>query len=256
MYKVLIVEDEAIIRNGLAYSIDWEKLGCSLVATAENGEVGALKILKYLPDIVITDINMPIKNGLEMIDETLNQHVYSVIVLSGYSDLEYMRKSIHYGVCEYLLKPLNDIELKNAIYKAIQQVKEKSYYKEIINKKQNIEEIDLLKCIDIRNEDITNRIIGYIHQEYHQKITMSILVEKLHYSESILNKRFKEATGHTINDYLNRYRIQKAIQLMYEKRSIQDVAQLTGFNDLKYFSVVFKKYIGHSPKEFIKLTLI
>ncbi len=55
---------------------------------------------------------MPIKSGLEMIDETITQHVYSVIVLSGYSDLEYMRKSIHYGVCEYLLKPLDNEEFK------------------------------------------------------------------------------------------------------------------------------------------------
>ncbi len=256
MYKVLIVEDEAIIRNGLAFSINWEELGCSLVATAENGEVGAQKILELNPDIVVTDINMPIKSGLEMIDETITQHVYSVIVLSGYSDLEYMRKSIHYGVCEYLLKPLDNEEFKNAIYKAIQQVKEKTYYKEIITKKQNVEEIDLLKCIDFRDEDITERIIGYIHQEYQKKITMSVLVEKMHYSESILNKRFKEATGHTINDYLNRYRIQKSIDLMRQKLSIQEVAELTGFNDLKYFSVVFKKYIGYSPKEFIKLILI
>lgn len=256
MYKVLIVEDEAIIRNGLAFSINWEELGCSLVATAENGEVGAQKILELNPDIVVTDMNMPIKSGLEMIDETITQHVYSVIVLSGYSDLEYMRKSIHYGVCEYLLKPLDNEEFKNAIYKAIQQVKEKTYYKEIITKKQNVEEIDLLKCIDFRDEDITERIIGYIHQEYQKKITMSVLVEKMHYSESILNKRFKEATGHTINDYLNRYRIQKSIDLMRQKISIQEVAELTGFNDLKYFSVVFKKYIGYSPKEFIKLILI
>ncbi len=256
MYKVLIVEDEAIIRNGLAFSINWEELGCSLVATAENGEVGVQKILELNPDIVVTDINMPIKSGLEMIDETITQHVYSVIVLSGYSDLEYMRKSIHYGVCEYLLKPLDNEEFKNAIYKAIQQVKEKTYYKEIITKKQNVEEIDLLKCIDFRDEDITERIIGYIHQEYQKKITMSVLVEKMHYSESILNKRFKEATGHTINDYLNRYRIQKSIDLMRQKLSIQEVAELTGFNDLKYFSVVFKKYIGYSPKEFIKLILI
>ncbi len=119
-----------------------------------------------------------------------------------------------------------------------------------------MEEIDLLKCIDFRDEDITERIIGYIHQEYQKKITMSVLVEKMHYSESILNKRFKEATGHTINDYLNRYRIQKSIDLMRQKLSIQEVAELTGFNDLKYFSVVFKKYIGYSPKEFIKLILI
>ena len=76
MYRVLLVEDEEIIRKGIRYSVPWEECGCSVVGEAENGAVGEEKIVELQPDIVITDITMPVKSGLEMIADTREKFNY------------------------------------------------------------------------------------------------------------------------------------------------------------------------------------
>ena len=76
MYRVLLVEDEEIIRKGIRYSVPWEECGCSVVGEAENGAVGEEKIAELQPDIVITDITMPVKSGLEMIADTREKFKY------------------------------------------------------------------------------------------------------------------------------------------------------------------------------------
>ena len=76
MYRVLLVEDEEIIRKGIRYSVPWEECGCSVVGEAENGAAGEEKIAELQPDIVITDITMPVKNGLEMIADTREKFNY------------------------------------------------------------------------------------------------------------------------------------------------------------------------------------
>lgn len=83
MYRVLLVEDEEIIRKGIRYSVPWEEYGCSVVAEAENGAVGEEKIAELRPDIVITDITMPVKSGLEMIADTREEYKYIAIILTA-----------------------------------------------------------------------------------------------------------------------------------------------------------------------------
>lgn len=94
MYRVLLVEDEEIIRKGIRYSVPWEEYGCSVVAEAENGAVGEEKIAELRPDIVITDITMPVKSGLEMIADTREEYKYIAIILTGYSEFEYAQQAI------------------------------------------------------------------------------------------------------------------------------------------------------------------
>lgn len=107
MYRVLLVEDEEIIRKGIRYSVPWEECGCSVVGEAENGAAGEEKIAELQPDIVITDITMPVKNGLEMIADTREKFNYIAIILTGYSEFEYAQQAIRNGVSDYVLKPLD-----------------------------------------------------------------------------------------------------------------------------------------------------
>lgn len=115
MYRVVIAEDEDIIRKGLVYSIPWADMGCTVVGEATNGVEGVALIQRLEPDIVVADINMPILDGLGMIRQTYEQYDYSAIILSGYSNFEYARTAIRYGVTGYLLKPLKREDLAEAI---------------------------------------------------------------------------------------------------------------------------------------------
>ena len=74
MYKVLIVEDEDIIRKGLLFTVNWQEAGCVVVGEAVDGEEGLEKIRETRPDIVIVDINMPIKDGLAMLEESIGEY--------------------------------------------------------------------------------------------------------------------------------------------------------------------------------------
>lgn len=255
MYKVVIVEDENIIRKGLVYSIPWMDLQCSVVGEGCNGVEGVELIHKKNPDIVIMDINMPVMDGLEMLEKTYEHYNYSVIILSGYSDFEYAQKAIHYGVKGYLLKPLQVEELIDAIELA---KKECSLRKVLLSKQQEKEELRKISIMkefpgDTIDNNLVKQMLQFVNDNYSKKIVIQDLVDHLNYSETFLNKVFKEAVGTTFIEYLNRYRIQKALELIKGgETSIQNVAYSCGIGDSKYFNVVFKKYMGFSPKDYIK----
>ncbi|SJZ35096.1 response regulator transcription factor [Anaerorhabdus furcosa] len=258
MYKVLIVEDEALIRKGLIYSINWADFDCNVVSEAENGLEGIEKIKEHHPDIVLVDINMPILNGFEMIKQTSEEFNYSAIVVSGYNEFDYAKQAIRFGVSEYLLKPVDHQELKNALIRAIEQIEMRKSYLYQISKKDEITESNVLDDSLLILSDksvVVAQMIEYIQQNYPNKIIMYDLVEKLQCSATLLNNKFKSETGTTFNDYLNRYRILVAVKLIKEKKQpIYRIAELTGFKNYKYFNIVFNKYIGCSPKEFAKAT--
>lgn len=254
MYKVVIVEDEQIIRKGLVYSIPWQEFDCCVVGEAGNGIEGIEAIKAYKPDILVADINMPIMDGLEMIQQTHEAYDYAAIILSGYSDFEYARRAIKYGVMSYLLKPLSKGELVDAIKSAQRECEVRQVY---LNKQLNKEEwknISLLKDYptDHLESEVVKQMLEYIHNNYQNKIVMQDVVDSLNYSESFLNKKFKERVGITFIEYLNRYRIQRSLKLLKDKNnSIQDIASKCGNWNYKYFGTVFKKYMGCSPSEYL-----
>ncbi|MCL2153292.1 MAG: response regulator [Oscillospiraceae bacterium] len=118
--KILIAEDELMIRQGIKYLVDWERHGFEVVAVARNGQEALKMIEETRPDIIITDILMPVMNGIELIKEISRLYPeIHVIVLSGYSDFEYVKNSFRFGAIDYILKPsLKPDELLSAVIKA------------------------------------------------------------------------------------------------------------------------------------------
>jgi two-component system response regulator YesN len=108
--NVLIVEDDANIRSYLRNLINNSDTCFAVIAEADNGLSGAKLAKKILPDIIITDIFMPIMTGFEMLDE-LSEYNFEVLILSGYDDFQYLKLALKYGVTDYLLKPINECDL-------------------------------------------------------------------------------------------------------------------------------------------------
>lgn len=130
MYKVLLVDDERIILEGIAKVVDWEKVGTRLIDTAKNGIEAYEKITSYQPDIVITDIKMPGMDGLSLVAKTIKKYpAIQFIILSGYSEFEYAKKAIDYGVKRYLLKPCNE----NMIIEALESIIKEKKKEEVQN---------------------------------------------------------------------------------------------------------------------------
>lgn len=254
MYKVLLVEDELFIRRGLTYLFNWEKVNCTIIGEAENGQIGLEMIKKLNPDIVILDINMPILGGLDMLKQVKNKNFESII-LSGYDEFEYAKDAINQNAIAYLLKPVDYDELKNALNKAISNIKKN---KDILNleielnsklDKLNLDTDDVIST----NSKTTLQVIEFIKKNYKQKINIDDLIRITNKGKTSILQNFKEDTNQTLTEYINIFRIKKAIKLMYETNySIENISYEVGFSNYRYFSSVFKKYMDITPSEFIK----
>lgn len=113
--KLLIAEDEEIIREGLS-ELEWGDLGIEMVGTAENGQAAFELAKEKIPDIIISDIRMPIKDGI-WLAENIRQHFpnIQIIFLTGYNEVEYLKKAISFQVYEYVLKPIDEDNLFNIV---------------------------------------------------------------------------------------------------------------------------------------------
>ncbi len=151
MYKVLLVDDEQMIREGIAAVVDWESQGFSLIGTARNGIEAFAMVIQEPPQILITDIKMPGLNGLDLIAKVKSEFPdVQFVVLSGYGEFELAKQAMHYGVKHYLLKPCNEkkiLETLEEIKKELQQQEEK----EACNKK---------------NQEILDIILPRVKEEY------------------------------------------------------------------------------------------
>lgn len=120
MLKVLLVDDEPFIVQGLSLLVDWEEEGCEIVATAQNG-IEALTYLKTNKvDLIIADIKMPEMTGLELLETIRREQVSDAyfVILSGYSEFAYAQQAIHYSCMDYVLKPVEKEVLTEIIRKA------------------------------------------------------------------------------------------------------------------------------------------
>lgn len=257
MYKVLIVEDEEMIRKGLRYTFDWLKSDCIVIDEAANGREGLAKIKELEPDIVILDITMPIMDGITMLEKSANDSIYSAIIISGYDEFEFAKKAITLGVSEYLLKPVDQNQLFEALERAKEQVRLRKQYELIKESSVDIEDIEVLPIDFIQNKPKVSKhvsyLIQYIEENYNKKISIQDLVEPLGMSDTYLNQKFKEETSYTFNEFVNRYRIQKAINYMKTgEGKIYTIASDVGFSNYRYFISVFKKYAKCLPGDFLE----
>ncbi|MGO4528098.1 response regulator [Paenibacillus sp. 2TAF8] len=127
MLKVLLVDDEMYIRKGMHELIDWRSLGMEIAGEAENGLEALNKAECLRPDIIITDIRMPILDGLELIREIDKSPTLEpiFIIISGYHDFKYAQQAIRYGVQDYILKPIDDEEMTTTLQKAAKLIQNK-----------------------------------------------------------------------------------------------------------------------------------
>ncbi|WP_148322271.1 response regulator transcription factor [Paraclostridium bifermentans] len=139
MYKVMLVDDERLILQGVLNIIDWEKLGMEVIHMAENGKEALDKYKENPVDIIITDINMPVITGLELIMKIkeINKRA-KFIVLSGYDEFSYARTAMKYGVENYILKPINEEELEAALIDINKKIKDEKEEENIILEKNSI----------------------------------------------------------------------------------------------------------------------
>lgn len=252
MYRVLIAEDEDIIRKGIAYTMDWVSMGCTIIGEAADGREGIEKIAELKPDIVLADIMMPGVDGLEMLKQSMAGQEFKAIIMTSYADFEYAKKAIELGVSAYLMKPIDEEELRTNVAKIIEEIEKEKKVEKLMEKTKSGEEPEVIYVKQDADNDYVQQILDATKERYGEKISMEGFAEEFGVSSSYLSRKFKEATGFTYLDFLNKYRVQKAIKLL-EKGTykVYEVSDLTGFSDYKHFNAVFKRYTGQAPSDFV-----
>ncbi len=247
--KLLFVEDEYYTRTGILQSMDWSALGIDHVDSAGNGREGQQK-LRDKPDILLTDIRMLFVTGLDIARQLKQDDPDSeVIILSSYSDKEYLLTAISLSAVSYIEKPVQLDELRQALQQAVQRRKKRLLLREM-EEKRHFSSLPEENTPAFRHA--TRLVLQLIAQKYSDPmLSVNSVAEEVHLSPVYLTTAFKEDTGRTVKRVLTDVRIEAAKRLLQSTNlPVAEVAAQSGYDNANYFSKLFRQETGKTPNEF------
>ena len=234
--RVLLVDDEIMIREGFKRLFDWEAHNCQVVGEAADGMEALAKIDTLDPDIAIMDINIPIMNGLKVIQLSRIKHPDTAfVIVSGYDDFSYCREALRLQITDYILKPVNYEEFGACID----------------NLKIALFQRQSPKHQDRQEERTITLITRYLQEHLAEEISLSILAEEFHLSAQYISQLFKSEIGVGFLAYLTNIRMEQAKKLLLSTSlSIAEVSEQSGYSDYRVVTKVFKKAEGITPSQY------
>ena len=242
MYRVVLIDDENRIVEGLRKVVRWADYRCEVVGTAGDAAAGARIIREMEPHIVFTDIRMPGQDGLAMIAGLRSEFPdMQVAILTAYRDFAFAQEAIRLGVARFLLKPSKMDEIKEAL-------------------QTMVERLDKTAGGDAEEEDepsssagsfLVNQALDYMAKNYQQKLTLQIVADRCYVSQWHLSKLLNRYTEKSFYDTLNAIRIDQAKMLLADPRlKIGEISEAVGYADTAHFARTFKKLVGMSANEY------
>ena len=235
--RVLLVDDEIIIREGFKRLFDWEAHDCQVVGEAADGMEALAQIDSLSPDIVIMDINIPIMNGLKVIQLSRIKHPeIAFVIVSGYDDFAYCREALRLQITDYILKPVDYEEFGSCI----DNLKISLFERRVAGAEPAAQE-----------ERTINGLTRYLQEHLAEEVSLSVLAEQFHLNPQYISQLFKNEIGVGFLTYLTNIRMEKAKKLLLSTSlSIAEVAEQSGYGDYRVFTKVFKKTEGSTPSQY------
>ena len=236
--RVRLVDDEIIIREGFKRLFDWQAHGCEVVGEADDGMDALTKIDVLRPDIVIMDINIPIMNGLKVIQLSRIRHPETAfVIVSGYDDFSYCREALRLQITDYILKPVNYEEFGSCIDNLKISLFERRVSVSAEPEKQE--------------ERTITGITRYLQEHLAEELSLSVLADQFHLNPQYISQLFKSEIGVNFLAYLTSIRMEKAKKLLLSTSlSVAEVAEQSGYGDYRVFTKVFKKSEGITPSQY------
>ena len=238
MYRVLLIDDESMIVEGLRRVVRWADYNCQVVGTACDAEEGTRLIRELHPHILFTDIRMPGRDGLSMVAALRSEYPdMQVAILTGYRDFAYAQEAIRLGVARFLLKPSKMEEIKEALTVMTERLDKQLPETEELS--QNASSF------------IVNQALSFMEKNYDQKLTLQAVADQCYVSQWHLSKLLNRYAEKSFYDILNAIRIQKAKELLvYPSLKIGQIGEMVGYADTAHFARTFKKLEGMSANEY------
>ncbi|MHA6485465.1 response regulator transcription factor [Paenibacillus sp. strain BS8-2] len=249
MWRTIIVEDELPARTSLRKLLAKTELSIEIVGEACDGEEGLALIRELEPDIVFSDIHMPVMDGVKLLQTVREEGLECrFLMLTAFSEFEYARQAVEYGASGYLLKLSLDLKsLRQALEKVIAE----------LGKQEKLRKAD--KWFPDKSEESPtdhpemNRIIVFLEEHYAEDISLKRMAELISMDASYVSDLFKRKTGMTLTHYIQQRRIQAAKMLLSEtERTVSDIGQQVGFENDNYFIKIFKRWCNVTPNEYRK----
>nr|WP_294877194.1 hybrid sensor histidine kinase/response regulator transcription factor [uncultured Pedobacter sp.] len=243
---VLIVEDNVEVRSFIAQSLKQSYQ----VIEANNGEEGVKIAIEKIPDIIVSDVMMPVMDGLELCrtlkTDPRTSHI-PIILLTARSGNIHEINGLKTGAEAYITKPFSINSLQLNIYNllTLQANMRRKFSQQITLQPTNI-------LIESADEEFLNKIMGLIEANFNNEdFSVNTLAAEVGMSTPILYKKIKALTDLTVNNFIKSVRLKRAAQLLkHDVYTVYEVAYMVGFSDSKYFSKEFAKQFGQTPSEY------
>lgn len=266
MYDIVIIDDEKWIRTLITKLLPYDEFPIKVIGEAEDGRDGLEVLKRKRPDIVLTDIRMPLLSGLDLIG-AINEILpkTEIIIISGFDNFEYAQKALKLGVLDFLLKPVEEDDLKKAVGKAVTSLQEKaSMRNEAMLLEKKVKRLSM-EYISVTTDEFTNvnnpkikKALKFIQDNYNNPISLEEVSDSAAMCVSYFSEIFKKEVGIGFNQYLTDLRFSKARILLQGQAelTIGDISMIVGFQDPNYFSRLFKKKFNCTAQEYRRVNFI
>ncbi len=240
----VVAEDEERMREYLARKAVEIDPNLECVGAAADGEEAVELVERFFPDLLITDIKMPVLDGLELIARIRRTNPdLRILIISGYSEFEYARQAIELGVDDYILKPVEIVKFREILRRIRIRLEASAGLVETEFGLDRIgaPEAELVKTVEV-----------YLRATYRQPYSLERLAEQFGCKPAYLLRLYRKVTGETPTQEVIRLRIERAKRLLlgHPDLEIKQVAAAVGYEDALYFSRLFKKEAGLNPSAF------
>jgi two-component system, response regulator YesN len=243
-FTYVVAEDEERMRDYVTRKTAELEPHFMCVGSAEDGEEAVELVERYLPDILITDIKMPVLGGLDLVERVraTNSDI-RIVIISGYSEFEYARRAIELGVDDYILKPIDAVGLQDILRRLRIRLESQA---SIVDKEY---------CLDrtgAREEELVKAIKVYLQENYREPYSLEKLAATFDCKAAYLLRLYNKISGSTPTQELIKLRVEKAKRLLvgHPNLEIKQVSSAVGYEDPLYFSRLFKRETGFAPTAF------
>lgn len=253
MYRLLIAEDESIVRNGILRAIDWDRIGFEICGAAEDGLEALEMIREFQPDVLVTDIKMPGMTGLELLHalNAENRQVQAVL-LTGYADFEYAKQAIEERAFGYVLK----MDVIEELPRVMAKLKNELDQRKRPDRQALMEQLRQKAAssagivLDGLRGTPMEQAVAYVLEHYTERLRMEEVAQRFYMNPAYFSRAFKQKTGEGFSEMTNRLRLNWARELLENSSMrVADVARAAGYTDLKHFTSQFKKFFDRTPSQ-------